>query len=223
MVRPLKGVTVHLLGHYKHPEQPYTGKYDVKAKECIVPVAKAILVAAPQGGSSPTVPSGCVLVRRVQRLTYGGTTVCVPRDGFGLRLHVRGAPCEELEQGCDAGGEKEQHGFVALDVREDGQYQDSLQDATHMPPDQCFLVPEWWVQPASYFKQAQLLGHYNDPDCATCHKNADMCFLCDSCPRIYHAACMSAERLRATQESGPWHCSECSTHWTNSRRLRSSA
>jgi len=170
---------VHLLGEVRHPKQPYAGeKYDVDASDCIVPVVKAVLVGAP-GGTYPQLPSGCVLVRQVQRLTYGGDVVRIPTTGFGFRPY----PCETdkshetgtlrttkkphetgqhylwLKHKGLAGSENRSQGFVLLDMFENGAPKKGQrqQDVTHASPDELFMVPEWWVQPASYFADCTVL------------------------------------------------------------------
>jgi len=199
---------VHLLGEVKHPQQSYTGeKYDVGAADCIVPVARATLVAAPGSNTEWAVPSGCVLVRRVQRLTYGGDTVCIPEGGFGLRE----LKATEMQQECWTGGESAVDGFVELDTTEDSSGSNA-QDVTHASPQDLFVVPECWVQPASYFLHAAHLGHYNDSVCAKCRKSGKLT-LCDDCPRAYHDRCMSKdERERAAERGTSRTAQGASTH-----------
>jgi hypothetical protein len=212
-------VSVHLLGHHVHSQQPYTGdEYKLEAEDCIVPVAQAILVAAPQGGSAkPAVPPGCVLVRQVQRLQYGGEIVRIPEGGFGFRWAEPGMCFAELEEQGWTGGEEQQSGFVPLDVMDSGQRHSSgHDDVAHAPPDELFIVPEWWVQPASYFASAPRsakLEHHNDSNCAKSGcRERDELYLCDHCPRAYHLACLSEKRrCAATQaQADEWRCPECS-------------
>ena len=203
---------VHLLGDVVHPRQPYTGAtYKLHDNTCIVPVAKAVLVAAP-GGAERAVPSGCVLVRAVQRLTYGRATVRVPADGFGLREYTVGMHFTEIQQEGWTGSEDAEDGFVVFDKMDDIR-SSSQQDAVHASPNKVFVVPEWWVQPASYFRSTARLGHYNDSRCEKCSKRG-MLYLCDGCPRAYHAACVSEEHLRAAKSDPPWHCPVCSPRST---------
>jgi hypothetical protein len=210
-------VSVHLLGHHVHPQQPYTGdEYDLKAEDCIVPVAQAILVAAAQDDSTkPAVPSGCVLVRRVQRLQYGNQIVRIPEGGFGFRRAEPGVCFAELKEHGWTGSEEQQSGFVPLDITDSGQrYSSGHDDVAHAPPGELFIVPEWWVQPASYFASAPRsaqLEHHNDPNCARfgCEERSEL-YLRDHCPRAYHLACLSEEYQRAATQAGEWRCPGCS-------------
>ncbi len=204
------------------PVVPFAGKsYIHEGKDCIVPVAQAILIAT--SNTDPRVPLGCLLIRAIRRLTYGEQTVCIPVNGFGLRhLSASAAaaaakcPLHLLNDPEFTGSDDVAQGFVPIDKNEP-EWRD-VEDAVHASPDTLFLVPEWWVQPVAYFRQGrgfEQLGFYNDAWCAqeNCQLHEEEAIpssYCDGCPRIFHHACLAV--VPSDDADQEWMCPVCEKH-----------